>query len=136
MEVLLFNNDGMSVDSCKNLLDIVGETTPMNIKRMEFYNNMSGDAGAKHISELLTLLPHIESFRWSSTRTNEEGALALCESLSHCPALRRLEIKDNYFGEDCGEALSGAISQMPHLEELILVDLSTHCAERVMDRPR
>ena len=55
MEVVLFNNDGMSVDSCKNLLDIVSETSPMNIKRIEFYNNMSGDAGAKHISELLTL---------------------------------------------------------------------------------
>lgn len=125
--MLLFNNDGMSVDSCKNLLDIVGETTPMNIKRMEFYNNMSGDAGAKHISQLLHLLPNMESFRWSSTRTNEEGALALCESLCHCPALRRLEIKDNYFGEDLGEALSRAIQHMPHLEELTLVDLSSDC---------
>ena len=44
---------------------------------IEFFNNMSGDEGAKHISELLTLLPHIESFRWSSTRTNEEGALVV-----------------------------------------------------------
>lgn len=128
MEVLLFNNDGMSVDSCKNLLDIIGETSPMNIKRIEFFNNMSGDEGAKHISELLTLLPHIESFRWSSTRTNEEGALALCESLSHCSDLRRLEIKDNYFGESCGESLGRAIEQMPHLEELVLVDLSRFAA--------
>lgn len=115
----------MSVDSCENLLKIIRNNSSMNIKRLEFFNNMSGDKGAKHIAELLSLLPHIEYFRWSSTRTNEEGAIALCHALARCPALRHLEIVDNYFGEDCGALLADAVRNMPHLSELMLVDLST-----------
>lgn len=112
------------MDSCENLLKIIRNNSSMNIKRLEFFNNMSGDKGAKHIAELLSLLPHIEYFRWSSTRTNEEGAIALCHALARCPALRHLEIVDNYFGEDCGALLADAVRNMPHLSELMLVDLS------------
>ena len=124
LEVLLFNNDGMSSEACANLFTIVNKSAPMNIKRIEFYNNMSGDAGAISIASLLECLPYLEVFRWSTTRTNEEGAFAICQALAHCPAIRRLEIKDNYFGENCGELLATAIGNMKNLEHLILSDIS------------
>lgn len=98
-------------------------SAPMNIKRLELYNNMSGDEGAIEIASVLQCCPLLEVFRWASNRSNEAGALALCESLKLCPCMKRLELKDNYFGEDGGEPLSRAIECMPNLKELILADL-------------
>ena len=123
LETLLLNNVGMSKESCKVLSTYAKNSAPMNIKRLELYNNMSGDEGAIEIAAVLQCCPLLEVFRWASNRSNEAGALALCESLKLCTHMRRLELKDNYFGEDGGEPLSKAIEGMPELKELILADL-------------
>ena len=124
LEVLLFNNDGMSADACQNLYEIIKKHAPMNIKRIEFHNNMSGDAGATTVAGIIECLPKLEVFRWSATRTNEEGSLALCKALANCPNMRELIICDNYFGEDLGEVAASTIANMKGLKTLILSDLS------------
>ncbi len=124
LEVLLFNNDGMSADACQNLYEIIKKHAPMNIKRIEFHNNMSGDAGATAVAGIIECLPKLEVFRWSATRTNEEGSLALCKALANCPNMRELIICDNYFGEDLGEVAASTIANMKGLKTLILSDLS------------
>lgn len=113
----------MSKESCKILSQFAKNTAPMSIKRLELYNNMSGDEGAIAIAEVIACCPHLEVFRWASNRSNEEGARALCTSLQQCHAIRRLEFKDNYFGESGGEFLSQALVEMPQLSELVLADL-------------
>ena len=113
----------MSKESCKILSQFAKNTEPMSIKRLELYNNMSGDEGAIAIAEVIACCPHLEVFRWASNRSNEEGARALCTSLQQCHAIHRLEFKDNYFGESGGEFLSQALVEMPHLSELVLADL-------------
>ena len=124
LEVLLFNNDGMSADACQNLYEIIKQHAPMNIKRIEFHNNMSGDAGAKSVAGIIECLPQLEVFRWSGTRTNEEGHRALCDALIHCQEMRELYISDNYFGEDMGEQAANTIGSMKKLKKLVLADLS------------
>lgn len=124
LEVLLFNNDGMSADACQNLYEIIKKHAPMNIKRIEFHNNMSGDAGATAVAGIIECLPQLEVFRWSATRTNEEGSTALCKALSNCPNMRELIIRDNYFGEDLGELAASMVASMKNLKKLIFSDLS------------
>lgn len=124
LEVLLFNNDGMSADACQNLFEIIKKHAPMNIKRIEFHNNMSGDAGATSVAGIIECLPKLEVFRWSATRTNEEGSMALCKALTNCPHMRELIIRDNYFGEDLGTVAATMISNMKELKTLVLSDLS------------
>ena len=113
----------MSKESCKILSQFAKNTAPMSLKRLELYNNMSGDEGAIAIAEVIACCPHLEVFRWASNRSNEEGARALCTSLQQCHSIRRLEFKDNYFGEAGGEFLSQALAEMPNLRELVLADL-------------
>lgn len=124
LEVLLFNNDGMSADACQNLYEIIKRHSPMNIKRIEFHNNMSGDAGATAVAGIIECLPKLEVFRWSATRTNEEGSKALCRALANCPHMTELIVCDNYFGSDLGDLAAAAISNMPNLKKLVLSDLS------------
>ena len=67
----------MSKESCKILSQFAKNTAPMSLKRLELYNNMSGDEGAIAIAEVIACCPHLEVFRWASNRSNEEGARAL-----------------------------------------------------------
>lgn len=123
--MLLFNTDGMSADACENIRSIISEHGPLNIKRLEFHDNMSGNDGAKAIADAIRFLPNLEYFRWSGARSGEEGSIALCRALATCHAMRHLEFNDNYFGEDCGDVLAETIEPMDKLEDLILSDLGS-----------
>ena len=123
--MLLFNTDGMSADACENIRSIISEHGPLNIKRLEFHDNMSGNDGAKAIADAIRFLPNLEYFRWSGARSGEEGSIALCRALSTCHAMRHLEFNDNYFGEDCGDVLAETVEPMDKLEDLILSDLGS-----------
>lgn len=92
--MLLFNTDGMSADACENIRAMVCEHAPMGIKRLEFHDNMSGNEGAKAIADMLYTLPNLEFFRWSGARSGEEGSMALCKALTHCPQMRHLEFNE------------------------------------------
>ena len=81
----------MSKESCKVLSQYAKNTAPMNLKRLELYNNMSGDEGAIEIASVISVCPRLEVFRWASNRSNEEGARALSEALLNCPRMRRLQ---------------------------------------------
>ena len=113
----------MSKESCRVLSQYAKNTAPMNLKRLELYNNMSGDEGAIEIASVISVCPHLEVFRWAFNRSNEKGARALSEALLNCPKMRRLEFKDNYFGEDGGKFLSKVLECMKDLKELVLADL-------------
>ena len=76
------------------------------------------------VAGIIECLPKLEVFRWSATRTNEEGSLALCKALANCPNMKELIICDNYFGEELGEVAASTIANMKGLKTLILSDLS------------
>ena len=115
----------MSADACESIRSIISEHGPMNIKRLEFHDNMSGNEGAKAIADAIRFLPNLEYFRWSGARSGEEGSIALCRAMANCHAMRHLEFNDNYFGEDCGDILAETVEQLSKLEDLILSDLGS-----------
>lgn len=69
---------------------------PLNT--LHFYNNMSGDGGAKAAAKIFSRLPGLQDLRYSATRASAEGCAALAQAIAAVPVLRRLDLSDNSFG--------------------------------------
>ena len=92
---------------------------------LHFFNNMSGNGGAKAVAAIVRASPHLEDLRFSSTRGGHEGGMALAEAIGTLTTLRRLDLNDNTFGPDVGVALGRALAHQRSLEVVNLGDTST-----------
>ena len=78
-------NNGLSAEAGELLAKIIlreegapeGSKVPV-LKLFHFYNNMSGDGGAKAIARIVQACPELSDFRFSATRSTPVG----CESIA------------------------------------------------------
>jgi hypothetical protein len=95
---------------------------PSNLKLLHVHNNMLGEGGAKNISPLVSQAPHLEDFRFSTTRVPEAGGKVLGAALGHATKLKRLNLSDNTYGIAGATSLAGSLAKMPDMEWLNLCD--------------
>lgn len=125
---LYFCNNGISAAAAGVIAEEVllfrGQDTPTKLETFHFYNNMSGDGGAKALAKLLPLSPALRDLRFSATRAQREGSLAFAKALSGLRHLEQLDLSDNTFKAEGGVAIAAALRQQPNLVELNLRDAS------------
>ncbi|CAM9972839.1 unnamed protein product [Ectocarpus sp. 6 AP-2014] len=120
LRALLMCNDGLSAAAMEAVRDILLATSPAALRTLHFYNNMSGDLGAKALAQVLPKCPNLSDFRFSGTRSGREGSAAVVQALLECPAasaglLERLDLADNTLGEEGGRVLAEALATQPSL---------------------
>lgn len=125
---VFFCNNGISAAAAGVIADEVllfrGQDTPTKLETFHFYNNMSGDGGAKALAKLLPLSPALRDLRFSATRAQREGSLAFAKALGSLRHLEKLDLSDNTFKAEGGAAIAAALRQQPNLVELNLRDAS------------
>jgi Ran GTPase-activating protein 1 len=94
------------------------------LRVLHFFNNMSGNDGAKAVARIVCASPLLEDLRFASTRGGHDGGMALAEALCTVSTLRRLDLSDNTFSEAVGVVLGRALSTQRHLEIVNLADAS------------
>jgi hypothetical protein len=67
---------------------------------------MSGGAGGIALARIVEASPALEDFRFSSSRGERDGGIALAAALGHCPNLRRLDLSDGTLAIETAEALN------------------------------
>ncbi len=101
-------NDGLSHQSMEEVKDIVTKPTPIQFKKLHFYNNMSGDPGCQHFQEIVSTQTEeglMEDLRFSGTRASSEGSIHIADCLIKAAplfktSLLRLDLNDNTFTTD------------------------------------
>ena len=96
--------------------------TPTRLRRLHFFNNMSGDGGGVAIGRICAQSPNMADFRMSSVRCAAEGGTALFGALASCRRLVRLDLADNSFGGVDPALLGAALAEQPLLDHLSLSD--------------
>eukprot|EP01138_Halocafeteria_seosinensis_P009475 gb/GECG01009683.1/.p1 GENE.gb/GECG01009683.1/~~gb/GECG01009683.1/.p1 ORF type:complete len:445 (+),score=79.45 gb/GECG01009683.1/:1-1335(+) len=124
LEEVYFCNDGISAESAQTIADLLLYRTPTTLKRIEFFNNMSGSDGAIAIARLVEASPQLEYFRFSSSRGGKEGGEALANALNNTKNLQHLDLHDNTLGVVTGKALARPLLKQPNLLYLDLGDIS------------
>ena len=84
LEDVAFCNDGLSAEACDAIADMLLFRAPTRLRRLHFFNNMSGDGGGVAIGRILAQSPNMADFRMSSVRCAAEGGAALFASLASC----------------------------------------------------
>ena len=98
LEGIAFKNDGLSAEACEEITRLFLKLgSPTRLKKLHFWNNMSGDGGAVAIAKLLKQSPYIEDFMMATTRCGEGGGVVLCKALKHCTMLHTVDMNDNTF---------------------------------------
>mmetsp|Transcript_17383 Transcript_17383/g.25777 ORF Transcript_17383/g.25777 Transcript_17383/m.25777 type:complete len:245 (+) Transcript_17383:49-783(+) len=118
LESLSMCNNGLSGSAMELIKQIVIGETPQKspLKKLHFFNNMSGNTGAKALADMLPLCSKLENLRFSSTRALFEGSLIFLESLAECPAVKNgqlthLDLADNTFRTEGGLLLAKILIQ-------------------------
>jgi Ran GTPase-activating protein 1 len=123
-----FCNDGLSSESMEMIRDILlfrGADTETRLEKLAFWNNMSGDGGARALADVVRLSPSLEVVRMSSTRCGMDGGAVLLAALDEtCRKLTSLDLSDNTFNEACAPQLGSVVSHNPGLLSLNLSDLN------------
>lgn len=122
LERAYFCNNGLSEHAGKLMTEIFLAKGPSNLKLLHVHNNMLGEGGAKNISPLVKQAPHLEDFRFSTTRVPQAGGAVLGAALGSATKLKRLNLSDNTYGIDGATALAGSLANMPAMEWLNLCD--------------
>jgi Ran GTPase-activating protein 1 len=80
IEKLYLCNNGLSAEACLTVADILleGGCPPLTV--LHFYNNMSGSNGASAISKVVQSALLLQDFRFSATRSGNEGCLAIAQA--------------------------------------------------------
>lgn len=89
------------------------------LELFHFYNNMSGDNGAKAISRIIANSKTLKDLRFSATRSGHEGCMHIATAigtLSGC--LKRLDLSDNTFGDAACEELARSLAVHKALEHI------------------
>ncbi|KAF0695478.1 Aste57867_13721 [Aphanomyces stellatus] len=127
LERLYLCNNGLSAESAQVIADTLlfqGKTTATKLKTFHFYNNMSGDGGAKALATLFPAVPALEDLRFSTTRSQREGCRVFAAALSALSNLKRVDLSDNTFGDEGAVVLAAALAKQSQLEVLNLRDAS------------
>ncbi|KDO26104.1 hypothetical protein SPRG_08465 [Saprolegnia parasitica CBS 223.65] len=127
LERLYLCNNGLSAESAQVVADVLlfrGKDTPSTLKTFHFYNNMSGDGGAKALATLLPACQHLEDLRFSTTRAQREGCRVFAAALGSLRTLKRVDLSDNTFGAEGAIVLAKGLGLQSHLEVLNLRDAS------------
>lgn len=122
IERLFMCNNGMSAEAVQSVADVLLAESCPPLKLFHFYNNMSGNGGAKAIASIIRACPELTDFRFSATRSSAEGCLAIAEAIGLLTKLIRLDLSDNAFTAKGGIALANALKNHPHLRHLNLRD--------------
>lgn len=128
LKQMYFCNNGISAAAAAVIAEEVllfrGPETPTKLETFHFYNNMSGDGGAKALSKLLPLSPLLKDLRFSATRAQREGSLEFAKALSSLHKLERIDLSDNTFKAEGGVAIAAALKQQQNLVEVNFRDAS------------
>lgn len=124
LEELFLCNNGLAADAGSLITASVLETSPTNLVKLHFHNNLLETAGSVALAPIVENSPRLEDFRFSSLRLGREGTVRICEALRPrlAETLRCLNISDNTFGEEGARALTDALKNAPLLETLLLRD--------------
>lgn len=126
---LFLCNNGLSAEAAKYLSELLVGTAHITLTTFHFYNNMSGDNGAKAIAEIISKLELLRDLRFSATRASSEGCLQIAQveatvsgdfdslimyfqSLSERRDLTRLDLSDNSFGAKATGVLASSLRNM------------------------
>ena len=135
MESLKLCNNGLSEYTMAEVATLLtnehgidGSCIAQNLRRVHFYNNMSGNQGCESFAQIMAKASHkLEDIRMSGTRARAEGSAYITSSLSSLADqnklknLAKLDLADNSFGE-CFEDLANALKSCPQLTYLNLND--------------
>lgn len=128
LKQMYFCNNGISAAAAAVIAEEVllfrGPETPTKLEIFHFYNNMSGDGGAKALAKLLPLSPLLKDLRFSATRAQREGSLEFAKALSSLHKLERIDLSDNTFKAEGGVAIAAALKQQQNLVEVNFRDAS------------
>lgn len=127
IEKLYLCNNGLSAESCSLVTEILLEGgCPGNLKVLHFYNNMSGSAGGVAVANLLHACKasggRLEDFRFSATRSGNEGCLAIAMALQGLSRITHIDLSDTTFGLEAAIALAHALTLQSGLKHLNLRD--------------
>eukprot|EP00898_Chlorokybus_atmophyticus_P007594 jgi/Chlat1/7836/Chrsp66S09173 len=120
LQSLSFCNNGISEEAAAAIAELVSCST---LKKLHFYNNMSGDAGARHVANVVTKARNLVDFQMACSRVGGEGGAALAEALAGDGKLQRLDLHDNIIGEEGGLALAKMLSSQQQLRVLNLSEI-------------
>ncbi|KAG2492745.1 hypothetical protein HYH03_008911 [Edaphochlamys debaryana] len=124
IESLSLQNVGLSVHACRATAELLAGDKAGSLKRLQLFNNMSGDEGAAHIASLLARAPKLEDLRFASSRVGPAGGIALAKSLSAGHCLVKLDLSDNPLTSEVAAELAKALAHQPRLSILNLNDTS------------
>ncbi|OQR95756.1 hypothetical protein THRCLA_07598 [Thraustotheca clavata] len=124
LEKLFLCNNGLSAESAKVVADVLLFRGDTKLKTFHFYNNMSGDGGAKALATLIPHCPELEDLRFSTTRAQREGCRVFANALSSLKNLKHVDLSDNTFGEQGATVLAKGLGLQSKLEVLNLRDAS------------
>lgn len=116
LEELYFMNNGISEEAAVAICELLPSAEKLRV--LHFHNNMTGDAGAIALSRLVTNARALEDFRFSSTRVAAEGGIALAHALLSGSRLRKIDLRDNPFGEEVAIPLSRPLKHHMGLTEI------------------
>jgi Ran GTPase-activating protein 1 len=122
LERLYFCNCGISAEAARSIADIVLGTTPTSFRLVHFHNNMSGSGGAIAIADIISASPHLEDFRFTSSRGRAEGGIALVKAVRSAVKLLHLNLHDNVFTSAPASELAESLKHLQHLQTLDLGD--------------
>ena len=119
---LFMCNNGMSAEAVESVAQLLltGDCPPL--KLFHFYNNMSGNGGAKAIATIIRACSELVDLRFSATRSSAEGCIAIAEAIGTLTGLTRLDLSDNAFTAKGGVALAKALKGHTQLRHLNLRD--------------
>lgn len=112
-------NNGMSAAAAAQLVSLVDAS---RLDTFHFYNNMSGDDGAVAIAELVRRAPCLTDLRFSGTRAQRAGSLAVTRALNS--KLVKLDLVDNSLAVEGAQALADFLLTKPPLRHLDVRDCS------------
>ena len=124
-------NNGMSEAAARQLAALATSRGETSLETLHYFNNMSGDNGAVALAEIVAASPKLSDLRFSGTRAGRAGSLAFAGALRPRHLIHTLDLADNSFGDDGGDALAAwlADSAAAHggaapLAKLVLRDCS------------
>ena len=115
------NNNGLAGEAIVKLAEFIS-AKQSEIRAIHAFNNLLQDAGAKAFATILSECGFIEEVRLGSARINEEGCLAICESLKNVTSLVLFDLSDNSIGLKATEVMSKFLPNQKDLKFLHLND--------------
>lgn len=115
-------NDGLSAEASETLFEILSKDGMPALSVFHFYNNMSGDGGAVAIAGLVRACPELVDFRFSATRAQRPGCLAVAQALTTLTSLTSLDLGDCMFAGEAAVLLGQTLEKQMALTSLNLRD--------------